>query len=121
MVDGCLALMAPVIGRFQSGDWTARRESNLLDGGAPFYRTYATSDGKAVAVGALEPRFYAALLLVLGVAGESLLLQHDRTAWPAMRERFTSIFARQTREHWREHFASTEACVSPVVALDELA
>ena len=121
MVDGSLALLAPVIGRFQSGDWTARRESNLLDGGAPFYRTYATADDKAVAVGALEPRFYAALLQGLGLAGEPLAHQHDRTAWPGMRERFASIFAGQTREHWRERFAGTEACVSPVLTLDELA
>lgn len=121
MVDGSLALLASVIGRFQSGDWTARRESNLLDGGAPFYRAYTTSDGKAVAVGALEPRFYAALLQGLGLGGESLPQQHERAAWPRMRERFASIFGSQTRDYWQERFAGTEACVSPVLALDELA
>jgi alpha-methylacyl-CoA racemase len=120
MVDGSLALLAPVIGRFQSGDWTGRRESNLLDGGAPFYRTYATSDGKAVAVGALEQRFYAALLRGLGLAAESLPSQHDRAAWPAMRERFAALFAARTRNHWVECFAGSEACVTPVLALEEL-
>lgn len=121
MVDGSLALLAPVIGRWQAGDWRDTRESNLLDGGAPFYRTYATADGKSVAVGAIEPRFYAALLKGLQLAPESLPHQHDRDAWPAMRERFAAIFAKHTRDHWVKVFAGTEACVSPVLSLAEMA
>lgn len=121
MVDGALGLLAPVIGRWQAGDWRDARESNLLDGGAHFYRTYETSDGKAVAVGAIEPRFYAALLHGLQLTPEALPQQQDRTAWPAMRERFASIFAQHTRDHWVKVFSGSEACVSPVLTLAELA
>ncbi len=120
MVDGTLALLAPVIGRWQSGDWFDRRESNLLDGGAHFYRTYATSDGKAVAVGAIEPRFYAALLNGLGLADKTLPPQQDRSQWPAMRERLAAIFALHTRDHWTAVFHNTEACVTPVLSLAEM-
>jgi alpha-methylacyl-CoA racemase len=121
MVDGSLALMAAVLGRFQAGGWQDRRESNLLDGGAPFYRTYATADGKSVAVGALEPRFYAALVRGLGLDPSGLPRQDDRSAWPAMRERFAALFARETRDHWCRVFAGTEACVTPVLSLQEVA
>lgn len=121
MVDGALALMAPVLGRFQAGHWSDRRESNLLDGGAPFYRCYSTADGRAVAVGALEPRFYDALVRGLGLDPEELPAQHDRAAWPALRERFALLFGRETREHWCRVFAGSEACVTPVLSLAELA
>ena len=121
IVDGSLAMLAPVIGRWQSGGWSDERESNVLDGGAPFYRTYASSDGNAVAVGALEPRFYAALLQGLGLSGESLPRQHDRSSWPVMRDRFAAIFAQHPRDHWIRVFAGSEACVSPVLSLAEMA
>ena len=120
MVDGTLALLAPVIGRWQNGDWLDRRESNLLDGGAHFYRTYATSDGEAVAVGAIEPRFYAALLNGLGLSDRPLPVQQDRSQWPAMRERLAAIFALHTRDHWTAVFHNTEACVTPVLSLAEM-
>jgi alpha-methylacyl-CoA racemase len=121
MVDGSLALMAATLGRFQAGGWQDERESNLLDGGAPFYRTYATADGKSVAVGALEPRFYAALVRGLGLEPSELPRQEDRSTWPAMRERFAALFARETRDHWCRVFAGTEACVTPVLSLQEVA
>ena len=121
MVDGVLAMMAPTLGRWQAGQWQDRRESNLLDGGAPFYRTYATSDGGAVAVGAIEPRFYAALLRGMGLDATALPGQHERSQWPLMRERFAAVFASRTREHWEQVFEGTDACVSPVLSLDELA
>lgn len=120
MVDGALALMAPILGQWQAGEWTDRRQSNWLDGGAPFYGTYAAADGKHVAVGAIEPRFYAALLKGLGLAGEPLPAQHDRAAWPSMRERFASVFQRFPLDHWEAVFDGTEACVSPVLSLSEL-
>jgi len=121
MVDGSLSLLAPVIGRWQHGEWLDERESNLLDGGAHFYRTYGTSDGKAVAVGAIEPRFYAAFLKGLGLADDSLPGQHDRAEWPRMRERIAEIFVQHPRDHWVKVFAGTEACVSPVLSLSEMA
>lgn len=119
MVDGALAMLAPILGRWQAGQWQDRRASNLLDGGAHFYTTYVTADGKAIAVGAIEPRFYAALLLGLGLQHEALPAQHVRTAWPYMRTRFAAIFAQHTREHWLQVFEGTEACVTPVLSLAE--
>lgn len=120
MVDGALALMAPILGQWQAGEWTDRRQSNWLDGAAPFYGIYTSADDLHLAVGAIEPRFYAALLAGLGLSGETLPAQHDRSAWPALRERFAAIFRRHTRAHWLSVFDRTEACVSPVLALGEL-
>lgn len=120
MVDGALAMLAPILGRWQAGQWVDQRESNLFDGGAHFYTTYATADGKAVAVGAIEPRFYAALLRGLGLADTDLPAQHERSAWPAMRQRLATLFARHDQAHWCHVFDGTEACVSPVLSLAEL-
>lgn len=120
MVDGTLALMAPILGRWQAGQWTDRREANLMDGGAPFYTTYQTADQRYVAVGAIEPRFYQALLDGLGIDRQSLANQHDHVAWPEMRARFAQIFRGHSRDHWERVFEGTEACVSPVMSFDEL-
>ena len=120
MVDGALSMLAPILGRWQRGQWQDRRASNLLDGGAPFYTTYATSDDKAVAVGAIEPRFYAALLAGLGLDAGSLPDQHDQASWPGMRARLAGIFARHPRDHWARVFQDTEACVTPVLSLAEV-
>ena len=120
MVDGTLLMMAPILGRWQAGEWQDQRESNILDGGAHFYTSYTTSDGQAVAVGAIEPRFYAALLAGLQLDPATLPHQHDSKSWPALRTRFAAIFAQQTRAHWEKVFTGTEACVSPVLQLSEL-
>lgn len=120
MVDGALSMLAPILGRWQAGQWRDRRASNLLDGGAHFYTTYATADNKAVAVGAIEPRFYAALLHGLGLDARSLPGQHDQASWPRMRTMLAEIFARHPRDHWADVFQGTEACVSPVLSLAEL-
>ncbi|MCD0502827.1 CaiB/BaiF CoA transferase family protein [Bordetella petrii] len=119
MVDGALAMLAPILGRWQAGQWHDQRASNLLDGGAHFYTTYATSDGKAVAVGAIEARFYAALIAGLGLDIQSLPPQHDQASWPAMRKRLAAIFVQHTRQHWNQVFDGTEACVTPVLSLAE--
>src|SRR5690606_3598063 len=81
MIDGTLLMMAPMLGRWQAGEWRDQRASNMLNGGAHFYASYATLDGQAVAVGAIEPRFYAALLAGLRLDPATLPHQHDRTAW----------------------------------------
>lgn len=120
MVDGTLALMTPIFGRWQSGQWSDARESNWLDGGAHFYTTYQTADDNAVAVGAIEPQFYSALLKGLNLRPEDLPPQHDRSTWPDMKARFASIFATRDRDDWARHFESTDACVTPVLALSEL-
>jgi alpha-methylacyl-CoA racemase len=119
MVDGSALLTSFVYGMRASGAWQDKRGSNLLDGGAPFYDTYATADGQYVAVGALEPQFYAALLAGLGLSGADLPGQQDRAGWPVLRERFAAAFASRSRVEWEQVFAGTDACVAPVLNLAE--
>jgi alpha-methylacyl-CoA racemase len=119
MVDGSALLTSFVYGLRAAGGWQDARGSNLLDGGAPFYDTYATADGGYVAVGALEPQFYAALLRGLDLIDAGLPDQHDRAGWPALRQRFAETFAQRTRAEWEQVFAGTDACVSPVLSLAE--
>jgi alpha-methylacyl-CoA racemase len=96
--------------------WTEGRGVNVLDTGAPFYEVYDTSDDKWFSVGAIEPQFYAELLKVLGLEGEELPLQNDRTQWPAMKERFAAIFRTRTRDEWTEAFTGKDACGAPVLS-----
>lgn len=118
MTDGAAQLMGLFAGLSARGLWTEARGANLLDGGAPFYRCYECRDGRFVAVGALEPRFYAALLAGLGVdPGEAP--QHDLSVWPALHARFASLFAGADRDDWTARFAGTEACVTPVLTASE--
>jgi alpha-methylacyl-CoA racemase len=119
MVDGSALLTSFLYGMLATGAWQDRRGSNLLDGGAPFYDTYACADGGYVAVGALEPQFYAALLAGLGLTDAGLPAQHDRAGWPVLRERFAAAFASRTRDAWAQVFAGTDACVFPVLSLTE--
>jgi alpha-methylacyl-CoA racemase len=119
MVDGSALLTSFVYGMRASGTWQDNRGSNLLDGGAPFYDTYATADGQYVAVGALEPQFYAALLQGLGLTGADLPHQLDRDGWPVLRQRFAAAFASRTRAEWEQVFAGTDACVAPVLNMAE--
>lgn len=121
MVDGSALLTAFIYGLRASGAWRDERGVNLLDGGAPFYDTYATADGKYVAVGALEPQFYAALLAGLGLTDAGLPAQLDVAGWPAQRARFTEVFAQRTRDEWAAVFEGTDACVSPVLSPAEVA
>lgn len=118
MTDGS-ALLTSLFHAFRArGLWTDARGANLLDGGAPFYRCYACRDGGFVAVGALEPQFYAALLAGLGIAaGEAP--QFDLAGWPALHARLESVFATRDRDAWTAHFAGTDACVTPVLTLGE--
>jgi alpha-methylacyl-CoA racemase len=119
MVDGSALLGSVFRGLLASGAWIEQRESNLLDGGAPFYRTFATRDGGFVAVGALEPRFFAALLEGLGVDATEVGDQYDRGGWESMSARFEAEFASRSRAEWIEQFAGTDACVSPVLTFSE--
>jgi alpha-methylacyl-CoA racemase len=119
MVDGSALLTTAMHGHIAEGWWATRREGNLLDGGAPFYAVYETADGGHVAVGALEPQFFAALLEGLGIDPESLPAQGDREGWPVLRAALAEKFASQSRDRWAEHFASIDACVSPVLDATE--
>ena len=115
MVDGSALLTAFLHGMIGAGMWPGGRGENLLDGGAPFYDTYRAGDGGHLAVGALEPRFYAALLHGLGLHDAELPDQFDRSGWPELRRRFTERFATRGRDEWAAVFAGLDACVSPVL------
>ncbi len=119
MVDGVALLMAPFFMALRTGFFTDERGTNLLDSGAPFYDCYACADGRYVAVGALEPQFYAALIAGLGLDATELGEQSDQANWPAMRARFTEAFAMRPRDEWVAHFAGNDACVAPVNTTDE--
>jgi alpha-methylacyl-CoA racemase len=120
MVDGSALLMTFLHGMAATGRWPGSRGRNLLDGGAPFYDTYRASDGGHLAVGALEPQFYAALLTGLGLTGDPTLPgQFDVTAWPELRRRLTERFLEKTRDEWTAIFEPLDACVSPVLSLTE--
>ncbi|MEV6304655.1 CaiB/BaiF CoA-transferase family protein [Actinoplanes sp. NPDC051861] len=122
MVDGSALLTTFLHGMIGAGMWPGGRGENLLDGGAPFYDTYRTADGGYVAVGALEPQFYAALLTGLGLDGDdSLPHQLDRSGWPSLRRIFTERFAARTRDEWEKAFEGLDACVSPVLTPGEAA
>jgi len=121
MVDGAALLTAFVHGLRADGNWSPERGTNLLDGGAPFYDTYETADGKYVAVGALEGRFYSQLLDGLGLDDAELPHRLDRRAWSELRELFAATFKARTRDEWAEVFADLDACVSPVLAPQEVA
>jgi alpha-methylacyl-CoA racemase len=121
MVDGVSMLSQMAWTMKAVGSLRDERESFLLDGGAPFYRTYETADGQYVAVGAIEPQFYAALLAGLGLDAEALPQQMDRESFPAMHELFAERFASRTRDEWAETFAGSDACVTPVLTWREAA
>lgn len=119
MIEGAAQLGTTMWGLIASGNWREARESNLLDGGTPWYDSYRTRDGHYMAVGAVEARFYAELLEKLGLADAELPKQHDREGWPVLRERFAAVFAERTREEWCRVFDGSDACVAPVLGFSE--
>ena len=114
MVDGVALLTAMHHGMRATGMWVDDRQANLLDGGAPFYRSYMTSDGKFMAVGAIESQFYAALLEGLEIEADEIGGQYDRTLWPEVAQRFAAVFGSRTRDEWEAIFGGTDACVVPI-------
>lgn len=121
MVDGTATLMAMFHSLMVMGFWKDERGVNLLDGGAHFYDTYETSDGKYLSVGAIEPQFYAELLSKLGIDPTDLPHQMSRDEWPQMREKFDRVIRSRTRDEWQEIFEGSDACVAPILTLDEAA
>ncbi len=121
MVDGVAMLMGSMIGAHQSGFWSDERGTNLLDSGAPFYDCYECADGRHVAVGAIEPQFFAELISGLGIEPEQVPDQDDQTRWPELRELLATTFLRRTRDEWAAHFEGTDACVAPVLTMGEMA
>jgi alpha-methylacyl-CoA racemase len=120
MIDGSSMLVQSTWAMRAMGMWSDERGTNMLDGGAPYYDTYECSDGRYVAVGAIEPQFYAAMLAGLGLNATDLPEQNDRTRWPELRARLTEAFASRNRDHWAKVFADSDACVTPVLAFGEV-
>jgi alpha-methylacyl-CoA racemase len=119
MVDGAAALISFVYGLLAMGVWEDERGSNLLDTGSHFYDVYETADGEHVSIGSIEPQFYAQLLELTGLQGEELPWQHDKSQWPAMKERLAAIFKQKTRDEWCQIMEGTDVCFAPVLSLRE--
>ncbi|MFC4948064.1 CaiB/BaiF CoA transferase family protein [Pseudonocardia sp. GCM10023141] len=118
IVDGATALMLPIHEMAAGGHWVDERGANMLDSGRPWYDVYETADGRWMSVGALEDKFYAAFIALLGLS----TVESDRTdpaSWPGLRERIAARFATADREHWEKVFDGTDACVAPVLSLAE--
>jgi alpha-methylacyl-CoA racemase len=116
MTDGAASLMAMIYGLKHNGLWSDDRQANLLDGGAPFYATYRCADGKWLAVGAIEPRFYAQLLHLVDLDDPAFQQQYDPTIWPRLRQAFADAFASKPRHEW---LVPSDACIAPVLTLAE--
>jgi alpha-methylacyl-CoA racemase len=120
MVDGAALLLGGIYGMAGAGLWNDDdRETNMLDGGAHFYGTYETKDGKFVSVGSIEPQFYALLLEKTGLKGESLPAQMDRKAWAQLKSRLTAVFYSKTRDEWCAIMEGTDICFAPVLTMKE--
>jgi len=117
MVDGAALLAAMFSGFLAAGSWTEERGANILDSGAPWYDVYETADGKFVAIGAIEDKFFAELCQRLQLS--DLPAQHDRARWPEMRRRFAETFRRRTRDEWCGVFDGSDACFAPVLSWSE--
>ncbi len=119
MVHGTSHLATFVHGRRVQGGWRDSREANALDGGAPFYRVYACAEGGWMAIAAVEPQFWTNAVAVLGLPPEFVAWQGERDQWPAMIAAVTERFASRSRQAWETAFAGIDACVTPVLSMDE--
>lgn len=119
MVDGVSILLQQILEFQHKNLWQDTRSANVLDGAAPYYRTYRCADGGFVAVGAIEEPFYTQLLEGLELDATTLPDRDDQDCWPELTEIFTTTFAKQPRDHWAEIFADTDACVTPVLSFAE--
>lgn len=119
MIDGAASLMTMFYGMKAAGIWTAERDANLLDGGAHFYDTYECADGRWLAVGAIEPQFHALLVKGLGLPADAFPAQMSRDQWPDYSRRVAELIRTRTRDEWMKVFDGTDACVAPVLSMDE--
>jgi len=120
MVDGAASLSTFFYGFLGNQLMTLDIGTNTLDSGAPYYQTYETADGKFISVGAIEGRFYELLLEGLGIDPSDLPEQNEKEKWPEMKARFAEIFKTKTRDEWATLFEGKDACVAPVLDLDEV-
>ncbi|MEX0943719.1 MAG: CaiB/BaiF CoA-transferase family protein [Pseudomonadales bacterium] len=121
MVDGAATLMAMFFSMHAGGAWKDERGTNLLDGGAHFYDTYETSDGRYISIGSIEPQFYALLLEKAGLDTEEFSAQMDSSRWPEYKEKLTAVFKMKTRDAWCDLMEGTDVCFAPVLSLAEVA
>ena len=120
MSDGTTTLMASIWGLHADNLWRDERGVNLLDGGAHFYDTYETKDGKFISIGSIEPKFYKLLLEKTGLAGDPAFeAQRDKAAWAPLSEKLTDVFKTKTRNEWCEIMEMTDVCFAPVLSLAE--
>ena len=119
MSEGALALLGMIYGHFATGRWSDERASNIIDGGSHFYNTYRCADGKWLAVGAIEPAFYAALLERAGIEDPEFERQMSPEHWPGLTAKLSHTLASKTREEWCRLLEGTEACITPVLGLAE--
>lgn len=121
MLNGAASLMSMFYGYWAAGIWKDQRGVNILDGGAHFYDTYETACGKWVAIGAIEPQFYALLLELTGVTDPDFQNQWDMEKWPKLKEKLASVFKTKTRDEWCEIMEGTDVCFAPVLSIEEAA
>lgn len=119
IIDGTTSMMGIIYSLMALELWTPARENNLLDGGAPFYRCYKTKDEKFIAVGCIEPQFFTLMLEKLKLVPAQFGDQHDRQSWPRQHKLLEGVFARRTRDDWAAHFDASDACVTPVLDMQE--
>ena len=119
MVDGAASLMTLFYGMLAAGAWEPQRGHNILDGGAHFFNVYKTLDDKFIVIAPMEPRFYRIFLDKLGIEDPAFEKQYDPGAWPELKEKLQARFLTRTRDQWCEFFEGTDACVSPVLGLEE--
>jgi alpha-methylacyl-CoA racemase len=119
MTDGAISLMSVFYGLRDTGFTNGRRNQNLLDGGAHFYNTYETADGKWIAIGAIEPQFYQKLLERTGLAGPPCGAHMNRETWPEAKRQLAAIFKSKTRAEWDAIFADADACYTPVLSMQD--
>lgn len=119
MTDGAASLMAMFYGFKAAGAWTDERGANLLDGGAHFYDTYECACGRSVALGSIEPQFYALLLEKAGIEDEAFHQQMDQASWPALKEKLVALFKTKDRDTWCAIMEGTDICFAPVLSLEE--
>ena len=119
MVDGAASLASVFFGLNAAGNWGAPRGENLLDGGAPFYATYETADARHISLAALEPKFFAPLVAVLGLDERYLKRQYDRKLWPELRQAIAEAVRRRSRDEWCRLLEGSDACFAPVLSFEE--
>jgi alpha-methylacyl-CoA racemase len=119
MVDGSAALMAMIYGMHASGLWTDDREANLIDGGAHFYDTYETADGKYISIGSIEPQFYTLLIELAEIDDAGFENQLDRRKWPELKDKLKKVFKQKSRNEWCSIMEGSDICFAPVLSMEE--